>query len=609
MKPELRLPAIRVESNKAAEIRPKRVRSWLDALPLTDSMEAGQKLYQALYSLNRVSLDADNRYELIDLYRQPVIAVSEALVGTFSSLPLPLGGKAKQSSDLVVDLERELAIAHKRLVNDILENQRHPERQKTLPLVLANTITHIGRQMLSCFQVYRSHRSGLWRELNKLYAYAEQIGCEHTPIEDAGIQGGRVTVTKSYVRVLLLGLSNPFGLFQGDCVRIYRYLMGQPIRATLSRDVTVEDPNGRFLINLDVDSCPAPFPRMPKFEEDHNLRVLDAALVAQDVRALRIDLAEGDVPDSLAKVTDFIDNSFMDLLRRMSRFWGIVIRRQATRNVRRDPVSVCVGIKGAHYMLSGEKPFESPSMSVQGSGGQDTQDQDESLTELAEVSTAVQSVMEDEAQDLSQEQGIDSPAANGDYIDLDELVAAEQLMMEQENPRDIFSAETWHDLGAYQTYHWHIKDESAGGFALAHAGETNAKIRVGDLLLLRSEPEDRWRVGVIRWMKCVPQSQKIEMGAQLLSPVAQPVAVSALAEKGAENDGETDLHFVPALLLPANHALGQPASLIVPRGIHQSDGQVLLANGKLAPSAVQASEVIERTGSFERIAIAETEAY
>ncbi|NOZ11462.1 MAG: hypothetical protein GXP09_10530 [Gammaproteobacteria bacterium] len=598
-KPEFRLPAIRVESGKAAEIRPKRVQSWLDALPLTDSMEAGQKLYQALYALNRVSLDTDNRYALIDLYRQPVIAVSEVLVGTFSSLPLPLGGKAKQSSDLVVDLERELAIAHKRLVTDILENQRHPEREKNLPLILVNTITHIGRQMLSCFQVYRSHRSGLWRELNKLYAYAEQIGCENTPIEGTGIQRGSVTVTKAYVRVLLLGLSNPFGLFQGDCVRIYKYLMGQPIRATLTRNVTVEDPNGLFLINLDVDSCPAPFPRMPKFEDSHNLRVLDAALVAQDVRALRIDLEEGDVPDSLKKVTDFIDNSFMDLLRRMSRFWGIVIRRQTTRNARRDPVSVCVGIKGAHYILSGEKPFASPSMSTQDSDGQGVQDQD--LTKPAEAGIAVQSV----AQDPSQEQ--DTAVVNSGYIDLDELVVAEQLMVEQENSRDIFSAETWHDLGAYQTYHWHIKDESAGGFALAHAGETHAKIRVGDLLLLRNEPEDRWRVGVIRWMKCVPQSQKIEMGVQLLSPVVQPVAVSTLAAEEADEDGETELHFVPALLLPANRALGQPTSLIVPRGIHQANGQLLLANGELVPSAVQASEVIERTGSFEQIAIAETD--
>ena len=503
---------------------------------------------------------------------------------------------------MVVDLERELAIAHKRLVTDILESQRHPERQKNLPLILANTISHIGRQMLSCFQVYRSHRSGLWRELNKLYAYAEQIGCEHTPIEGAGIQSGSLTVTTSYVRVLLLGLSNPFGLFQGDCVRIYRYLMGQPIRATLNRDIAVDDANGRFLINLDVDSCPAPFPRMPKFEEDQNLRVLDAALVAQDVRALRIDLEGGDVPASLAKVTDFIDNSFMDLLRRMSRLWGIVIRRQTTRNARRDPVSVCVGIKGAHYMLSGEKPFESPSMSEPGDGGQDIQDQDKGLTKPTEASTAAQSVGEDEAQGPGQEQ--DTLVANDGYIDLDELVAAEQLMLDQKNPQDIFSVETWHDLGAYQTYHWHTKDESAGGLALAHTGETNAKIRVGDLLLLRSESEDRWRVGVIRWMKCVPQSQKIEMGAQLLSPAAQPVAVSALLDE----DGETDPHFVPALLLPANQALGQSASLIVPRGIHQSDGQILLANGELAPSAVQASEVIERTGSFERVAINEAEA-
>ena len=92
VKPEHRLPAIRVESDKSAEIRPKRVQIWLDALPLTDSIEAGQKLYQALYTLNRVSLDTDNRYELINLYRQPVVAVSEALVGTFSSLALPLGG-------------------------------------------------------------------------------------------------------------------------------------------------------------------------------------------------------------------------------------------------------------------------------------------------------------------------------------------------------------------------------------------------------------------------------------------------------------------------------------------------------------------------------------
>src|SRR4030065_460929 len=72
-----------------AETQPSETASWLASLPMADSMQTAQQLYQALVTLNRMSLEADDRLVLMELYRKPVAAVASGLQSHFARPSLP----------------------------------------------------------------------------------------------------------------------------------------------------------------------------------------------------------------------------------------------------------------------------------------------------------------------------------------------------------------------------------------------------------------------------------------------------------------------------------------------------------------------------------------
>lgn len=134
---------------------------------------------------------------------------------------------------------------------------------------------------------------------------------------------------------------------------------------------------------------------------------------------------------------------------------------------------------------------------------------------------------------------------------------------------------------------WQVINISAGGMALRKFPNSEANVRVGDLLSIKNGTAAPWAVGVIRWAS--NDEQQIEIGAQLISPEAK--AAGARASHQSE--------FEPVLMLTELPALKQAASIVGTTGIY-SPARVLELDEDGKISRIMITKLVERTGSFER---------
>lgn len=540
--PALSLPSSRV-SAWVVETRPDATRKWLSLLPLADSGEAAQQLYQALYTLNRMTLDAGERLALMELYVQPVAVAAAGLRSQFLHFAVPLKPRQKQLADFLLELQREMAYGYKHVLQG-LSKERRPWEKGEFLVATERAIRYLGETLLRAYHVYMPVPAGTWREIHGLYRYAEAYDYEATPLGDTGAAVPE-TIARRYLQVLMLGLCGPYQLPQNECLQVDAFLARWVQQAELTSYLAGINPVGHFLVDLDADHPATPFPRDVPLRDAPELRAVNAIELARAVHGFIGRLQKGETPRALRLGFDCAGAACIDTLKRMLRFWGLAGRRHFSRRRLHQPLSLCVGLPAIHFFVSGQQPFTPP--------------QPPAAAPDKAAQAPDQASLDAEARQPAVDQAI-----SGEFFRIDNR--------------------------------WVLRDESAGGLALARHADIGAPIRVGDLLGIHNPATNDWRIGAVRWVKS-PDTQRVEMGVEMLSPQAQPLAVR---QGGGENAG-----YSQALMLPPIEALRQPPTLLVPRGACQVNQEIELAEGGLAPRRVRILQVLERTNAFAQVVFAD----
>ena len=554
--PVLSLP-VGQQSVGPIEVYPKQARAWLDSLPIANSIETAHRIYQSLVALNRNKLAMQDRLELMELYRGPVIAACAGLQIHFSKLALPLTPKKRQLADFLRQLYIEMAYGYKHVIQDYINSRHLRSKKELISLAIERAIRCLGEVLLRSYQVYMPCPVGVWKEIHMLYAYAERNGRQHMPVTADGDKESNIA--KQYQRVLLLGVCGPYQLPPNECHQVNAFLDIWADKAVISDQIEVPSWVGQFLIDLSADSPPLALPRDIKLQSAPHLRILNAIGLASTVHAFVNRLQKGESMKTLELGTEYIGSACLDMLRRMIRFWGLKMRRQYSRTKKQGGLSICVGINALHFFNSGQKPF------------------------ALSAPTTIEAV---DAMDM------DDPPADKTDVDLDAIGQKMPFKME-------FSANTQE---LFRIDQWQIKDESAGGLLLERSKESGGiYVRVGDLLGIQDKASEQWRIGLVRWLKN-PEASTVEMGVEMLAPWAEPVAVKTSAP--AYQTGQ----FMPALLLPAIAFLRRPATLLTAWGTYQPGSDIYLTQKETETRLVHLAKLLERTGSFEHIVFTETNA-
>ena len=571
-KPELTLPELQPPSGPV-ETRVKEVQQWLASLPLADSLATSQQLFQNLHALNRMSLDSKARLEIMELYHRPVFAVTYSLQNAFAQVSLPLSPKKRQLAVFLRQLQMEMAYGYKFVVRDMLSSNALWSRKAALPLVIERAIQYLGEVLLRSYHVYMPCPAGVWREIHALYRYAEEQGLHTEEVvgsrEDAA---EKVTINRSYLQAVLLGLCGPYQLPQNECIQVNGFLANWAEKAIIASDLAVDSPVGCFLIDLTTDLPAMLFPRDIMLKPAPYLRVLSAVELARIAHEDINRLQKGVTPQSLRMGVECIDSACLDMLRRMIRFWGMAARRQFSRRTTRARfLSVCTGVNALHFFSDGQRAFSPP-------------DETPPLPPADERDSQFPSNVSVPAS------GEDEGAA---MIDLDVLIP-------EPAPAFVTEANALMSQEVFRISRWKIRDESAGGLSLVWDENALTPVRVGDLLGLLDEDTNQWRAGVARWLKSEDVTH-IEVGVEMLAPGVKPVAV-----KSIQDGGKVSARAVQALMLPAVAVLHQPATLLVTPGFCQTGSDIYLLTRDEMPRRVRVMRVLERSGAFVQILFADS---
>ena len=491
--PVLSLPPRR-ESAWVVETTPEETRKWLSELPLADAAQTARLLYQALFTLNRLRLDAADRLAIMELYRQPTAVVTAALQTPFVHFGLPLRPRQKQLADFLMQLQMEMAYGYKHVIA-AGQQARKPWEGESFRRAAERSIRYLGEALLRAYLVYMPVPTGVWREIHGLYRYAEQHACEQLALAD-----GDGSIASSYLQVLMLGLCGPYQLPQNECQQVNAFLARWTRRVRISPHIENIDPVGHFLLDLDADHPAVPFPHDVPLRDAAGLRAVNALELARTAYDFMTRLRKGEPPRALDLGFECVGNACVDTLKRMLRFWGMAGRRHFSRHHTRKPLSLCLGVNAIHFFVDGQRPFTPPDRAA--------------------------------------------------VIPEREAVVPDGAMLEAEARSESTGSSASSEMFRVDS-RWQVHNESAGGLSLARRGDVGLHMRVGDVLGIHNPEANHWRIGVVRWVKS-PDTQRVEVGVEMLAPSAHPLAVRPLGANPSSYSQALLLPPIEALHQPAS---------------------------------------------------------
>jgi len=544
--PEFALPARRV-SAWVVETDPDRAQSWLASLPLADVNNAAQQLYRALFTLNRMDVEVEDRLALMELIRDPVSVITGRMQSHFSQFALPLRPRLKQLADFIRQLQLEMAYGYKHVLESFRAEDQ-PWGSEVFRFALERSIRCLGEGLLRSYQVYMPAPAGVWREIHGLYRFAEQHDIHEAPIESADVNSP--TAQKAYLQVLMLGLCGPYQLLQNECHHVNAFLTRWVGKVKILSDLEGVDPVGHFLLDYDADHPAVPFPIDIPLHNTPSLRAVNAIELARVTHQFIKRLQKGEPPRQLNLGFECIGTACTETLRRMLRFWGLAGRRRFSRRRLREPLSLCVGINAVHFFTSGQEPFTPP------------------------VPRLLATDLEAQAPDTG---ALEAEAQETEVVDSNVAATTTSEMYRIDS-------------------RWQIRDESARGLSLVRDGDVGLPIRIGDLLGIHHAVSNRWGIAVVRWIKS-GDTRHVEAGIEMLAPSARPVAVRSTDPESSD--------FLQALMLPPIDTLRQPSTLLLHASLFRTGQGIEIVEDGLPPRRVRILKIVERTGAFAQAIFAD----
>lgn len=328
------------------ETRPLYIEEWLETLPYTDFPRTSQRLHKTLLASSRVSLKPGVRGELLALYQQPYQYYLNAQISAGARHSLQSVERLQGQLQAMKQLAADLALTA-RLIVDETANQKTLWGQNRQPLAAAQqAITYLSQALIFSFLEYGPTPRHVWKQLNTLYRLAESLQQQHTPLSLS--DGGSTSIARSYCRILLTDLADPYHLPFGGIWEIYEQLADWAEYAELRPITIVDDAHGRFVVDLDSDEPPCHYAKFDPLTAGAGHRLLDVRRVhALAQQHLDRSQAVGDPKLRLSP------NLARLMLTQMARAWSLPPKRFFPREDISGEVHISCGLSPVHFHMNG----------------------------------------------------------------------------------------------------------------------------------------------------------------------------------------------------------------------------------------------------------------
>jgi cyclic-di-GMP-binding protein len=313
------------------QVRPAKLRAWIESLPLTVPFESGRQLLAHAQALAGTVLDAGTRLELLELHAGAAAKVLPELERLYAESGPPLEPAARSALGLVRDYSSALVAGYKRVAADF-EGKLLGSR--AVAAALRRAMHFASLRMIAAYESYTPVPQGAWADLHQVYVRAE----EARVAGDTDAESKR-SIGQQYAEVLLLSLSDPYRLGAGQLRRVLDEARRMSPAIVLHRKR--EAVRGQYLVSCDTDRPPKPALSANEDTGGPNWRLLDPTPALRHVQAA-IESQQPLGPGGRA------------LLEKVARLWADPPKRTSRRDPTEGTAAICAGLQTVGQLISVE---------------------------------------------------------------------------------------------------------------------------------------------------------------------------------------------------------------------------------------------------------------
>lgn len=355
----LSVPAPEDRPLMTAETRPQQIAQFIDTLSTDSPLDAALALLDELRLLNRQTIAADLRLQVLEIYRPAVRNLDDSLADKYSNIPLPLPEQAAKCAAAAEALWLELGYGYKLAALELQRKHFNPAAMQEMALSLQRAADASVHLLMVFYQTYCSPPADIWSDLHQLYFYAAQHSLQD--LEVASVEGERPgSAGLAYRQALLMALADPQHLEAQDIRLVASYIAEHAQHTQIQGLAAPANPAGVFLVRLGADKGPVPYvKREDELNADTDVLFITMDLVRLTHRHLQA-LQAGTLKEE-ARLLRHMDNPrYQYMLFYLIRHWGAPARRVFSRTRENDVIEIGVGLGAAHYFLNGAQYYRQP---------------------------------------------------------------------------------------------------------------------------------------------------------------------------------------------------------------------------------------------------------
>ena len=559
----LSIPEQSKPDKDAFDLKPRKVDEWLDTLPRGNVGETARQIFDALVESNSYQHHWQNRQHFLESSRETVLYVTDSMKRHFVGINSPLPEKSRKIASATREIHHAMAIGYMLTIENMLQGSLLFSDNKLLATLIQRAISSLGRALLTSYQTYMPYPTGIWSEVHKLYAAAENRKILTMIITDDHYSNSHKTsISAEYIRLLLVALTSPYRLRHGEVGKVYEVLTRWVSKCRLN---PMNNDNthlkAKFGVNLASDNPP----RSVSLATDNNnhdyCRLMDSETLT---KAIRKDIKQGFKAGetTITGIEMTRSDLSQDLMRRLLIAWCIFPKRSFPRTEKEEQVQVTLGLTATHQIII--------------SGSKSQSDEDDIFSHTAKYETNnVKNPIADIQPDVWDM--IYFPSDTEGFGELEEQFKKEQIA---NGKKHVHAAETWV-----------ILNESARGYCLQSVGESRNRAQVGELIGIHRQNSKqvwKWGIGVIRWLRS-DMNNGLLLGIEMLTPDAAAIGIRAI------NNAKHD--YQRTLMLPELPAVNQPTTLIT-AAVPYRTGYKLIINILGKEVMIKLTKQVQNSGLF-----------
>ncbi len=486
------IPTQTLSSCPEVNLSPLEVSRWCKDLPVADIGLTTKKLFHVLSDCNKVALEPNDRFQILELFSTPLHIIFRSLHKHYTHQTKRLTKHQLIIANLAQTLQIEMSNGYKLVVEQIMQKSSTEIKKTLLPIALQRIVHHINQIIFHNYQLYSALPKGTWKELHLAYKLAEANQTNSILDND-------------YKRTLLFSISKPYYWNQSEQIAFYKATETWADLISLLPNVPENSESSIYVINLEQDNSPILMTPESK-NISASYKVMDVNPVISRVKSLIEIIEPNELKAKIAHIHEAEYGVSLPQLKGLLSEWSSKIKRVHERDPSSESVRICVGLRSTHYHLNEQKEFRT---------GDSEEPTNNSLLALPTLT-----VQEDETDISESSSPINTPQESEAFTN-------------------------------YPLYACTVTNKTSFGYGLLWPDNTYPPIQGGELIGLQHQKEDTstWEICKIRWLQHSTENE-FRIGVEILTKSAIPSAIQLVEEGKAAGINLRCLLLESSLIVP-----------------------------------------------------------